>query len=85
MNELVQLHADIDARVRAVRDAHPDWLGEIEARLAEHPAVRETAVLAREDGSGGKRLVAYYTGDAELTVDNLRDACGQALSQARLR
>lgn len=26
MNELVQLHADIDARVRDIRDAHPDWL-----------------------------------------------------------
>src|SRR5258708_24171563 len=30
-------------------------LGEIEARLAEHPAVREAVVLAREDAAGGKR------------------------------
>jgi len=40
-------------------------LGEIEARLAEHPAVREAVVLAREDVPGEKRLVAYVTSDGE--------------------
>ena len=34
-------------------------LGEIEARLAEHEWVREAVVVAREDGGGEKRLVAY--------------------------
>jgi aspartate racemase len=34
-------------------------LGELETILALHPAVRETVVLARENGAGDKHLVAY--------------------------
>ena len=34
-------------------------LGDIEAALSQHPTVRETVVVAREDKSDDKRLVAY--------------------------
>ncbi|MFL9674216.1 amino acid adenylation domain-containing protein [Pseudomonas marginalis] len=41
-------------------------LGEIQARLLEHPQVNEAAVVARED-----RLVAYYTG-TPADIEQLR-------------
>ncbi|KYF81764.1 non-ribosomal peptide synthetase, partial [Sorangium cellulosum] len=34
-------------------------LGEIEARVREHPAVGQAVVVAREDGAGGRSIVAY--------------------------
>jgi amino acid adenylation domain-containing protein len=36
-------------------------LGEIESVLAKHPAIRGVVVVAQEDESGQKRLVAYMT------------------------
>jgi amino acid adenylation domain-containing protein len=51
--------ADAQVKVRGFRIE----LGEIEARLAQHPAVHEVVVMARDGEVGDPRLVAYYTGD----------------------
>ena len=48
-------------------------LGEIEAALASHPAIRECAVIARQDPNGERRLVAYFVAnDAPPSVTELR-------------
>src|SRR5438552_2955291 len=54
--------------------------GEIEAALADHPAVREAVVVARKDESD-EHLVAYLTAreDRELKVDEVRDFLQQKL------
>ncbi|HEX2572146.1 MAG TPA: amino acid adenylation domain-containing protein, partial [Polyangia bacterium] len=60
-------------------------LGEIEATLMRHPAVKEAAVLARDDGAEGrhKRLVGYVVprpGHAP-GADLLRAALGETLPE----
>ncbi len=43
-------------------------LGEIEAALAEHEAVQEAVVVAREDTPGDKHLVAYIVANPEAAL-----------------
>jgi acyl-coenzyme A synthetase/AMP-(fatty) acid ligase len=49
-------------------------LGEVETALSQCPGVRESVVVAREDGAGGMRLVAYVVAHQgqTLTIQELR-------------
>lgn len=55
-------------------------LGEVEAALTQHPAVRETVVVARDQANGEKRLIAYFVSDGDApTVGALRDFLSERL------
>ncbi len=57
-------------------------LGEIETRLREHPGGREATVVAREDQTGQKRLVAYYVAAGpEVTPLGLREHVARLLPE----
>jgi len=60
-------------------------LGEIETFLNTHPQIQETVVIAREDITGNKRIVAYIVGDnARLNTNEVREYLKQKLPEYML-
>ena len=58
-------------------------LSEVESVLKEHPDIRETVVLAREDEPGNRRLVAYVIPkqQSEFSVSELRNFLKEMLPE----
>lgn len=54
-------------------------MGEIEAAVLCHPAIREAVVIAKEDGIGGKYICAYIVSDAGLSITELKDYLQKSL------
>jgi len=69
---------DYQVKVRGYRIE----LGEIEAVLRDQVGVKGAVVLAREDGSGQKRLVAYVVPEGEApSIGKLREGLGSKLPE----
>ena len=73
---------DFQVKVRGVRIE----LGEIEDALGKHPAVRQAVVTAWDDGSGDKKLIAYWVAHDAGTAEagQLREFLQASLPEAMI-
>ncbi|HWY76206.1 MAG TPA: amino acid adenylation domain-containing protein, partial [Verrucomicrobiae bacterium] len=81
---ILEFHGRTDSQVK-VRGFRIE-LDEVESALGQHPAIRECAVIARQNGSGDKCLAAYFVArDGALPLDaELRRALGEKLPEYML-
>lgn len=56
-------------------------LGEIESRINEISVIKDCAVIARDDKNGDKAIYAYYTGETEISVSEIRDSLSKLLPE----
>ena len=77
----VEIRGRIDQQVK-IRGFRIE-LGEIEAVIRQHPAIREAVVLAREDESDNKYLVAYIVVSSQdtFTVEDVRSFVKEQLPE----
>jgi hypothetical protein len=55
--------------------------GEVELTLTRHPAIKQAAVVARDDGHGESRLVAYLVASPPPATDELRAFLTESLPE----
>ncbi len=73
------LHFDGRTDFQVKLRGHRIELGEIETVAGKAPHVQDAVVLVREDTPGDQRLVAYLTGEAELSEVAVRDHIAASL------
>lgn len=66
-----QGRADNQVKIRGFRIE----LDEVSKVIQDHPAIRQCAVVVREDGRAGKQLVAYLLVDPELQIKTSDPLC----------
>ncbi|QOS97405.1 amino acid adenylation domain-containing protein [Brevibacterium sp. JNUCC-42] len=76
---VIEYMGRIDEQVK-IR-GHRIELGEIEAKLLEHPAIRETVLVAKQDARGHSYLGAYIVTDNFCPVTELRNHLMETLPE----
>ncbi|MEE1057310.1 MAG: amino acid adenylation domain-containing protein, partial [Acutalibacteraceae bacterium] len=54
-------------------------LGEIESRIKEIEGVKDCVVIVRTDKNGDKAIYAYYIGEKEISISEIRDKLSESL------